>query len=166
MENVIGELDCGRESPSRIAVVGVKTPVGERLRALSSVYPDFQVVADLRAGGGAVRELARVEPDIVLIEDRLPDADALSVCDRIHRHFRDAALILISEGVTESMTLLAVEAGACGMISPLAPDEDLVLAVLRAAEGEFLLPKDAILRLFRRERELRHQALGLAREPA
>jgi two-component system nitrate/nitrite response regulator NarL len=146
-------------------VVGAQPLLAERLRILSRTYPDFEVVGEVVAGSLALTMAARLDPHVVFIDEHLPDADSLNVCDRIHRVFGEAALILVSETMTDSIRLLAVEAGACGLIHPLAPDEDLVLTILRAAEGELLITREVILRLFRHERDLRHQSLGRGPDP-
>jgi two-component system, NarL family, response regulator DevR len=105
-----------------------------------------------------VARAAGLGPHVVLVAERLSDADGLHVCDRIHRQFPDIALVFVSEVQTDAVKLLAVEAGACGLISKMSPDQDLMFALLRAAEGEFLLPRQVTIRLFRRERELRLQS--------
>jgi two-component system nitrate/nitrite response regulator NarL len=132
-----------------------------RLIALSTEYSDLGVLGVATSGRVALVMAAKVKPHVVLIQDPLPDADALQVCDVIHRRFPEVALIVVSERDGDGIRLLAVESGACGFVSPLSNDDDLVLAILRAAEGEFLLPRSVTLRLFGVERALRRQALQL-----
>jgi DNA-binding NarL/FixJ family response regulator len=133
--------------------------LADRILALGEDYPDIEIVARAPTGRAAIVIASFREPQVVLIEDRLSDANAFQVCDFIRREFPEVAVILVSEIQTDAMSLLAVEAGACGLISRLAPDQDLILALLRAADGEFLLPRPVTLRLFRRERDLRLQRL-------
>jgi two-component system response regulator DevR len=51
--------------------------------------------------------------------------------------------------------MLAVDAGACGYVSKAASADELKSAILRAAEGEFLLPAATMSRLLARQRETR-----------
>lgn len=139
----------------RVMVVEDRPFLIDRLRAVSGEYSDIEVVGGSTAGGAALTMAAQLDPNVVLIEERLSDTDGFDLCDRIHRESPEAALIFVSEMQTDAARLSAVEAGACGFISRFVPDGDLVLAVLRAAEGEFLFPAAVTLRLFRRERELR-----------
>jgi len=55
--------------------------------------------------------------------------------------------------------LKAVEAGACGYISKDTGPDELVAAIRRAADGEFLLPAATMSRLLSRQREVRQQEL-------
>ena len=129
--------------------------LADRILALSADYPEIELVTRATAGSAAMMMVAGPEPDVALVEDSLSDADAFQVCDFMYREVPGVAVILVSEIQTDAIMLLAVEAGACGVISRVTPDLDLMLAMLRAAEGEFLLPRPIVLRLFRRERELR-----------
>jgi two-component system, NarL family, response regulator DevR len=144
-------------STVRVLVVEDRPFLVDRVAALSGEYSDIEVVGGATAGSAAMARAAGLGPHVVLVAERLSDADGLHVCDRIHRQFPDMALIFVSESQTDAVKLLAVEAGACGIISRMSPDQDLVFALLRAAEGEFLLPRQVTIRLFRRERELRLQ---------
>ncbi len=129
--------------------------IAERVRILSHTYTDFVLVAEVEVGRAALTDVVRLSPDVVLVGEHLPDAGGLQVCSRLHRMFAELALIFVAERITDSLRLLAVEAGACGVLSPVDPDEELVLGILRAADGELLLPRDVVLRLFGRGRELR-----------
>ena len=148
------------EGPWRILVVGAPELVAERLRILSETYPDIVLVGDVTEGAMALSVAARVKPHVVMVGEGPRDADGFKVCDRIHRLSPAAAVVFVSHTITDAMTLLAVEAGSCGIVSPVASDDELMLVVLRAAQGEFLLPRDVVLRLFNQERELRLHALS------
>lgn len=153
------------EGPLRIMVVEDKPMLVARLIALSTEHSDLEVLGVATSGRVALVIAAEVKPHVVLIRDRLPDTDALQVCYVINRRFPELALIVVSERESDGMRPLAVESGACGLVSALSHDDDLFLAILRAADGEFLLPRSVTLRLFGVERALRRQALQ-QRSPA
>ena len=146
----------GSYSPAvRIVVAEARPVLLDRVKVLSEQYSDLLLVGAASTGQSAVTAAGRNDPDVVLIELQLPDADGLSVCEEISRRQPEAAIILISDAQTDQAMLAAVEAGARGLISPLASDDDVVVTILRAAEGEFLLPAPVVQRLFRFGRELR-----------
>jgi len=143
----------------RVMVVEARPLVVDRLIALTAEYPDFQVAREVTSGVAALEMASWFRPHVVVVDEHLPDANGLQVCEHLHQGLEDAALILVAELHTDAVRLLAVEAGACGLISRTTSDDDLILALLRAAEGEFLMPRSVTLRLFRVERALRQQAL-------
>ena len=141
----------------RILVAESNQLLVDRLSVLSKEYSDLSLVGAAPTGFAAVAAAHRMNPDVVLIDEQLPDTDGLHVCEHIHRQVPRAAIILISDSPTDQSMLAAVEAGACGLISPLASDEDVIVTILGAADGEFLLPRPVVQRLFRIARELRQQ---------
>ena len=141
--------------PVRIYVADRRAQVIDRLAVLADEYEDLKLVGAQTSGSAAIVSVPLARPAVVLVGDRFPDADGLEVCDQIHRALAATAVILISETRSDTMLLRAVEAGACGVIHPLAPDEEIVMAILRAADGELLLSRSIVHRLFRLGRELR-----------
>lgn len=145
--------------PIRIVVAEDKPLIADRLAILVAEYSDLGLVGTARTGSAAIALAAELSPDVMLIAERVHDYDGLHLCDHVYRHVPQAALIYVTEARTDEVMLNAVEAGACGLISRMATDEELIFAILRAAEGDLLLPSSVALRLFRRERELRLRAL-------
>lgn len=129
--------------------------LADRLNVLSDEYSDLLVVGAVSTGESAVVAAIKAKPDVVLIGQPLPDRDTIGVCEVIHSHLPRAGIILVGDRQTDQALLAAVEAGVSGLISPLASDDDVVVSILRAADGEFLLPGSVVLRLFRIGRDLR-----------
>jgi DNA-binding NarL/FixJ family response regulator len=142
----------------RILVVEGVPMVAERVAALSGEYCDLELVQAAATAADALVIAARLQPDVALIDRELPDCDGIELCDRLRLHAPDAALIILSAENSDQLRLHAVESGACGIIPRLASDPDVIEAILRAAEGEFLFSRSVTLRLFRKERELRGHA--------
>lgn len=148
----------------RILVAEGDTLLKDRLTALSADYSDLELVGVAHTAKVAMAMASELRPDVMLVAAGLPDGDGLRVCDHLNREVPCAASIFVSESQTDALLLSVVEAGACGVVSRMAPDDELILAILRAAEGDLLFPKSVTLRLFRRERELRLRALARAIE--
>lgn len=135
--------------------------LSDRLRALATEYSDFEVLGVAGTAQVGMAMASELRPDVMLIEAGLPDDDGLRLCHHLDREVPCTAAIFVSDVQTDALLLSVVQAGAVGLIARAAPDDELVLAILRAAEGEFLLPKSVILRLFRREHEIRQQTTRL-----
>lgn len=127
----------------------------DRLDALSCEYADLSIVGHETMGRAVASSVSRSKPTVVLVADRFPDTNGIDVCSRVHRIVPDAAVILVTSRQDDAALLRAVEVGVCGVLWPLAPDDDLVSTVLRAADGEFVIPRQTIQRLFELGRSLR-----------
>jgi len=141
--------------PVRVYVADPRAQLIDRLAVLAESNEDLKLVGAQTSGFAAVTSVALAKPNVVLVGDYFPDADGLDVCDHIHRSSPKAAVIVVSDKRTDEALLRAVEAGACGVIAPVAPDEDLVAAILRAADGELLMTRATVHRLFRLSRDQR-----------
>jgi len=144
--------------PVRIYVADRRAVLVDRIAVLADQYEDLKLVGAQTSASAAVASVTAAKPSVVLVGEHFPDADGLVVCEQIHRTVSAAAVILISEKRTDEALLRALEAGACGVIVPLVPDEELVTAILRAADGELLVSRSTVLRLFRLGRDLRPAA--------
>lgn len=146
----------GSPSPAiRILVAEARPVLADRIDVLSAEYSDLLLVGAWSTGKSAIAAATRANPDVVLIGTPLPDADSIGVCEDVHQQVPRAAIILVADRQSDQAMLAAVEAGVSGMISPMASDDDVVVSILRAADGEFLLPGSLVQRLFRISRDLR-----------
>lgn len=117
----------------------------DRLAVLADQFEDLRLAGAQTSGSSAVASVALTRPSVVLVGAHFPDADGFDICGQVRRAVPRAAVILVSETRTKRALISAVEAGACGVVSPLAPDEELVTAILGAADGELLFcaaPRD------------------------
>src|SRR5579872_6377040 len=141
----------------RILVVEGRPVLVRRLAALGTDYSDLQIVAAATSIREATSLACTVQPDVALIDQQLSDGAGSELCDWLHvRLPRIAVVILVSDSLDETL-LGAVESGAIGVISNTAATEDVIEAILRASEDEFLLSRSVVTRLFRRGRELRRR---------
>ncbi len=139
----------------RVYVADPRAQLIDRLAVLAEQNEDLKLVGAQTSGSAAVASVTLARPNVVLVADHFPDADGLDVCDHISRAVPKAAVIVVSDKCTDAVLLRAVEAGACGLVCPVAPDEELVTAILRAADGELLMPRATVHRLFRLSRDQR-----------
>jgi DNA-binding NarL/FixJ family response regulator len=93
------------------------------------------------AGDAAeAQELAsRTCPDVVLVDQRLPDASGAELAARLREQDPGVRVVLLSEMISQPLLEEAVRAGARGYLLKTQPTLELVDAVRRAAAGEFLI---------------------------
>jgi two-component system, NarL family, response regulator DevR len=145
------------ERPVQVLIVEDHRLVAEGLISLLEEQPAVRVVGSAGSVAEAVAAAGETRPDVILMDYRLPDGDGTVAADAIRSQQPEVAVLFLSADSTDEHMLRAVEAGASGYISKTAQIEEVVEAIRRAAEGEFLLPPAVMSRLLRRQSENRRR---------
>ncbi|MGH8794539.1 MAG: response regulator [Stackebrandtia sp.] len=130
----------------RVIVVDDHVVVREGLRAVLGAEPDIRVEAECDDGAEAVRLAARLRPDVVLMDLRLPELDGVAATERITAE-KSAAVLVLTSYDTDGDVTRAVAAGAAGYLLKDASRSELVEAVRSAARGETALTGAVAARL-------------------
>jgi DNA-binding NarL/FixJ family response regulator len=124
----------------RIAIVDDHHAI--RLGLESAIRSEADLIAVGAASNGA--ELAPMlystQPDVVLLDYHLPDADGLTLCRHVKSDVPAPAVILYSAFADDSMTVPAIVAGADGLLHKGGPARELFEAIRRVAAGGAALP--------------------------
>lgn len=108
-------------------------------RKLLEVDPEIEVLADVGDGLEALEAVQRLQPDVVLMDIRMPGVDGLEATRRLAElNSPTRVLILTTFGVTEYV-YEALRAGASGFLLKDAPAEELLAAVRVVGRGDALL---------------------------
>lgn len=110
------------------------------LRQLLESEPDIQVVGEAGTAAQAIARVPALQPDVAVLDVRLPDGDGISVCREIRSAMEvpPACLMLTSFSDDEAL-FTAIMAGASGYLLKQISGTDLIGAVRRLADGESLL---------------------------
>ncbi|WP_344656180.1 response regulator transcription factor, partial [Catenulispora subtropica] len=116
--------------------------------ALLAAQPDIEVVGDAADGARAVAAVAEHDPDVVLMDVRMPVMDGLEAVRRIlaGRPERPRVLMLTTFDL-DDYVYEALRAGASGFLLKDAPAADLVQGVRVVAAGDALLAPSVTRRL-------------------
>lgn len=139
-------------APIRVMVVDDHLVVREGLRLILESEPGFEVAGEASDGAAAVRLAARLEPDVILMDLRMPGMDGLEAIERIRRHRPGAAVVVLTTFDEEGPMARAIELGARGFLLKDSTREALLGAVRAAARGELLLRPEVLTRLLARSR--------------
>jgi DNA-binding NarL/FixJ family response regulator len=124
----------------RVLIADDQTLVRNGLRMILELEPDIELVGEAVDGLEAIRIASDTEPDVVLMDIRMPSMDGLEATRRIlgDRPTTTRVLILTTFDADEYV-YLALQAGASGFVLKDIPPEDLVDAVRVIAHGDQLL---------------------------
>jgi DNA-binding NarL/FixJ family response regulator len=129
--------------------------VRDGIRGMFTGDPEFEVLGEAADGARAV-ELARaLDPDVILMDLRMPGTDGVAAIKELARLGSAARVLVLTTYDTDRDVLPAIEAGATGYLLKDTGRDDLVRAVRTAARGEAVLSPSVATRL-----------LGQVRTPA
>ena len=153
----------------RVMVVDDQAMVREGFAALLSAQPDIMVVGDAANGADAVTASRRLDPDVILMDVRMPVMDGLAATGRILDVPPGATapkVLILTTFDLDDYVFGALRAGASGFVLKDAPSAELVHAVRVIASGEALLAPSVTKRLIAdyasrgQPDRRRHAALG------
>ena len=136
----------------RIAIADDHPVVREGLVAMLETEPDFEVVGTAATGAEAAALVARVDPDVMLLDLELPELDGVGVLRRLAAESARVGVIVFTVFDTDERIIAAVEAGAAGYLLKGAPRGELFAAVRTVAAGGSLLTPVASSAVLRRVR--------------
>ncbi|MFF1603699.1 response regulator [Streptomyces mirabilis] len=121
--------------------------VRDGLRGMFESAPGFTVLGEAANGVEAVALTASLDPDVVLMDLRMPGGNGVEAIAELTRRGARAKVLVLTTYDTDSDTLPAIEAGATGYLLKDAPREELFAAVRAAAQGRTVLSPAVASRL-------------------
>lgn len=122
----------------RILIVDDHSTFRLGLGALLNSVPGFTVVGEAATGTEAIAAVARLGPDVVVMDLNLPDLGGIEATERIVRVHKGMNVLVLTMFDDEEHVLSAVQAGALGYVLKTARQEEIVRAVHAVAEGEVI----------------------------
>ncbi|MFD2415434.1 response regulator [Amycolatopsis pigmentata] len=116
-------------------------------RLVLESQPDFTVVGEAADGATAVSRTAELDPDVVVMDVRMPGMDGIEATREIVRsHPRSRVLILTTFDIDE-YAFPGLKAGASGFLLKNVPPEDLISAIRTVAAGDAVVAPTVTRRL-------------------
>lgn len=140
--------------PLRLLVVDDHEVVREGLVALLSRREEFQVVAEAGTVAEALGAARRFEPDLVIMDVRLPDGSGIEACREIRAELPGIRVVMLTSYPDEEAVLSAILAGASGYLLKQIRGRDLVTALEAVGRGDSLLDPAVTERVLERVRRI------------
>ncbi|MEE6311767.1 response regulator transcription factor [Plantactinospora veratri] len=134
----------------RVLIADDQAMVRQGFGALLAAQPDLLVVGDAANGADAVTAARRLDPDVVLMDVRMPVLDGLAATRQLLGDRPDAdrpRVLILTTFDLDDYVYEALRAGASGFLLKDAPAADLVHAVRVVAAGDALLAPAVTRRL-------------------
>ena len=140
--------------PLRLLVVDDHEVVRQGLVALLDRRADFQVVAEAGTVAEAIESARRMQPDIVIMDVRLPDGSGVEACREIRAERPATRVVILTSYPDEDAVLSAIVAGASGYLLKQIRARDLVTALQTLGRGESLLDPAVTEKVLERVRRI------------
>jgi len=140
----------------RIMLVDDHEVVRQGLRALLEAEDDLDVIAEAGDGGQAIDKARIHEPDVVVMDVRMPDMGGVEACRGI-RDLRPATQVIMLTSYSDDEALFnSIMAGAAGFVLKQIRGGDLVEAIRKVGSGQSLLDPNVTQRVLERLRKSKY----------
>jgi two-component system, NarL family, response regulator DevR len=135
----------------RVMIVDDHAVVRIGLKTLLTHASGFRVVGEAGSIAEAMNIIGQAQPNVVLLDVRLPDGSGIDACRKIKQDYPDASVVMLTSYSDEEAIVGAVMAGASGYLLKQADGERLIQSIREAASGAVLDPRaaGALLNQFR-----------------
>jgi DNA-binding NarL/FixJ family response regulator len=144
----------GDGEPTRVLIVEDHRVVAEGLAALINQQSDMQVVGTVGTVADSIGAAADLNPDVVLLDFRLPDGAAPDAAAAIRTIRPQAKMIFLTREDTDAARFAAVQAGASAFLHKSRAAAEVVAAVRDVARGKMLITPRTIATLLAKRRDM------------
>ena len=149
----VGALSETGSVTVRVFLVDDHEVVRRGVRELLEAEDDLEVVGEAGTAEEAYGRIPATNPDVAILDVRLPDGDGVEVCREIRSKHPEIACLMLTSYADDEALFSAIMAGAAGYVLKQVRGTELVDGVRRVGRGESLLDPSLTTRVLER---LRH----------
>ncbi len=135
------------DAPIRVLIADDQELMRTGFRMILDAQEGIEVVGEAVDGDDAVRRFERLDPDVVVMDVRMPRTDGIEATRRITELHPTARILILTTFDLDEYVYEALRAGASGFLLKDRPSEELVAAVRVVAAGDALLAPSVTRRL-------------------
>lgn len=110
------------------------------MQAVIGLEPDLEIVAEAGSGGEAVEKVFEFEPDVVLLDVRMPGNSGIEACTAIKEKAPRTKILILTASDDEADLFSAIKAGASGYLLKDLPTEEIADSVRLVHSGQSVIP--------------------------
>src|SRR5579864_6572689 len=148
---LIADRDPGRERLIRVLIVEDHRMFSQALSAALDEADDIAVTSAVSTAADGLRAAEETNPDVVLMDYRLPDGNGVEAARRIKAATPAARIVMLTASSDDNVLRQAIEAGCSGYLTKDHTIEELIVAVRAAYNGEAVISPALLSRLVARE---------------
>ena len=148
MERSKEEAEVSTAGRIRVMVVDDHPIMRNGLRDMLEASGRFEVVGLADDGEEAVRTVEELKPEVIVMDVIMPNKNGIDACREIMELLPDTRVLMLTASTEEDAVIEAIAAGARGYLQKYSRPEELVEAVLDAAEGRLRVPDNAVRQVF------------------
>src|SRR6202165_1775710 len=147
----------------RVMLVDDHEVVRDGIKAQLRAQDDFTVVAEAGSVAEAVREAARVRPDVIVMDVRLADGSGIEATREIRAQRPETQVLMLTSFADDEALFASIMAGAAGYVLKQIRGGELVRAIREVGAGKSLLDPEvtkSVLERLRKGKTMRDEKLG------
>lgn len=133
--------------PVRVLIADDHLIVREGLRLILETAEGMELVGEAADGAEAVRLAGQLQPDVVLMDLRMPGMDGLTAIERLRATQPHIAVVILTTYNEDDLMVRGLRAGARGFLLKDTDRTTLFNAIRAAARGEVLLKPEIVAHL-------------------
>jgi len=141
-----------RSNPIRVLIADDHLVVRTGLQLMLATSKDFELVGEAADGYTAIQQVEKLQPDVVLMDLRMPGMDGLEALAQIHARWPSMAVVILTTYNEDDLMMQGLQAGARGYLLKDCTLESLLNALRFAAQGEMLIGSASLTRIFSRSK--------------
>jgi DNA-binding NarL/FixJ family response regulator len=145
--NVPMSVPINEGTPVRVVLVDDQALVRAGFRMVIDSQPDLRVVGEAADGLGAISEVARTRPDLVVMDVRMPILDGIEATRRITAQPDPPKVVVLTTFDLDEHALSAIRAGASGFLLKDTPPEEMLRALRTVHAGDAVIAPSTTRRL-------------------
>ncbi|GHO85035.1 response regulator transcription factor [Dictyobacter formicarum] len=131
----------------RVVIADDHPIVRTGLRLMLGMEEGIELVGEAADGSAAIQLISSLQPDVVLMDLRMPVMDGLEAIERIRAQWPQIAIIVLTTYDEDDLMLRSLRAGARGYLLKESSLETVLQAIESAAHGNMLLQPELMKRL-------------------